>query len=522
MGYFAPIIFLLVAAFLLNIVLSRIIGTQREQIATLKAFGYTRTELGLHYLKMTVAPVVLGVLLGVGAGLYFGRSLASMYTGFFRFPVLAFELQWPVLAWAVVISMFAALMGVAVAVRRAMQLPPAAAMQSEPPSPYRPALLERMGLKQFASPTVRMILRHLERRPMATLLTTLGLAMAVAVMVLGNHAGDSVDALLDFQFFEMQRYHVSIGFSEPTSARVLHDLRHLPGVVRVEPSRSVPTRLTSRHRTRLQEIMALPAEPELLRLIDNQGRRHELPVDGLLLSSKLAELLDVGLGDEVQVAVLEGRRPVERLVVEGLIDDMVGTPAYLRIDRLQRMMREGDTISGAFLAVEPDQLPELYRKLKEMPRVAGVVAMRTMLQSFRETLVNMILRMRAINIAFATIIACGVVYNSARIALAERSRDLASLRVLGYTRAEISYILLGELGLLTLGALPIGLALGYGLVVITTWGYETELFRIPVVIYPQTYGLTALFILGTSVVSALIVRRRLDHLDLVSVLKAKD
>ena len=522
MGYFAPVIFLLVAAFLLNIVLSRIIGIQREQIASLKAFGYTRTEIGLHYIKMTIAVVVLGVLLGIGAGLYLGHGMAAMYTNYFRFPVLQFELQLPVIAWAVVISMSAALLGVFFAVRRAVNLPPAAAMQPEAPSPYRPAVIERLGLARFASPTTRMIFRHLERRPMTTLLTILGLSMAVAVMVLGNHAADSIDSMLDFQFFEVQRYNVSLGFVEPTSSRALYELQHLPGVVQVEPMRGVAAKLSGRNRTRLQDIMALPAEPQLLRLIDRFGRRHFLPAEGLVLSTKLAELLDVDLGDEVEVAVLEGRRPMERVVVAGLIDDMIGTSAYLRIDRLQKMMRDGDTISGAFLAVESDRLPELYHKLKETPRVTSVTATQALIRSFRETFVRTILRMRAINLVFASIIACGVVYNSARIAVAERSRDLASLRVLGYTRAEISRILLGELGLLTLAAIPIGLALGYGLVVFTTWGYETELFRLPVVIYRQTYGLAALAVMTASIVSALIVRRRLDRLDLVSVLKAKE
>jgi putative ABC transport system permease protein len=522
MGYFAPVVFLVVAAFLLNIVLSRIIGTQQVQIATLKAFGYSRWEIGLHYIKMIIAIVVLGVLIGVIVGSFLGRGMTQMYSRFFHFPVLEFQLQTGVILWSVVISTSSALLGIVFAVRRAMSLPPAVAMQPEPPAVYRPALLERLGLTPHVNPSTRMILRHLERRPLTTVLSIVGLALAVAVMVLGNHAVDAIDGLLDFHFWTIQRHNVTVGFSELTDSSALHELEHLPGVLRVEPIRGVSAQFRFQQRTRRQEILGLTASPQLFRLIDVRGREHTLPAEGLLISTKLAELLSVRPGDEVEVTILEGLRPVARLPVVGLIDDMIGTSAYMRIETLRRVLREGDTLSGAFLSVETHRLPALYRQLKETPRVSGVTSKLVALQSLRDTLAATLLQMRTINLAFASVIACGVVYNSARIALAERARDLASLRVLGYTRFEISYILLGELALMTAAAIPLGLALGYGLVVFASLGYDTELFRIPVVVYRSTYGLAAAVVVLASIAAGLVVRRRLDTLDLVAVLKARE
>jgi putative ABC transport system permease protein len=286
--------------------------------------------------------------------------------------------------------------------------------------------------------------------------------------------------------------------------------------------RGVAARISAGHRTRYQEIVGLPADPQLFRLIDQHGRKHTLPPQGLMLSAKLAESLEVGLGDEVQVAILEGRRATARLSVQAVIDDVIGTPAYARLETVHRLLRDGESISGAYVLADTGRLPELYERLKETPNVATVSARRVVLQSFRDTLVKTILRMRAINLVFATIIACGVVYNSARITVAERSRDLASLRVLGYTRAEISFVLLGELSILIIAAIPWGLVCGYGLVVLTAHGYETELFRIPVVIYRSTYGLAVVAVLIAAFVSGLVVRRRLDRLDLVAVLKARE
>jgi putative ABC transport system permease protein len=522
MGYFAPLIFLAVAAFLLNIVLTRIVATQQVQIATLKAFGYSRREIGWHYIKLLTAVVVFGVVFGVALGSYLGRGMTQMYSQFFHFPVLAFRLEPTVILWAVGISMSSALLAIAFAVRRAMRLPPAAAMQPEPPTVYRPAVLERMGLAGHVAPATRMILRHLERRPLNTALSILGVAMAVAVMVLGNHAADAIDGLLNFQFWTVQRHNVTVGFVEPAAAQAMYELQHLPGVLQVEPMRGVAAEFRFQNRRRRQDILGLTSAPQLFRLVDGDGRVHELPPTGLLISSKLAELLDVQPGETVEVSVKEGRRPVVNLQIERLIDDMIGTSAYMHIDALRRILREGDTLSGAFLSVESHRLPDLYRQLKQTPRVAGVTSKLVALQSLRDTLGNTLMRMRAINLAFASVIACGVVYNSARIAVAERSRDLASLRVLGYTRYEISYILLGELALMTAAAIPLGLLLGYGFVHLVSLGYDTELFRVPVVVYRSTFGLATTVVLAASVGAALVVRRQLDTLDLVAVLKARE
>jgi putative ABC transport system permease protein len=268
--------------------------------------------------------------------------------------------------------------------------------------------------------------------------------------------------------------------------------------------------------------MGLPRDGDLYRLLDAQERRTPIPPQGLLLSEKLAELLDVGLGDTVTVEVLEGRQPVREAVVMGLAADFAGTNAYMDLDALHRLMQEGDTLSGAFLTVDANRSKDLYAMLKNTPRVASVSLKRATLQSFRETIAENLLRMTTFNVAFASVIAFGVVYNSARISLSERSRELATLRVIGFTRAEISAILLGELAVLTLAAIPGGLLIGYGFAAFTTLGLDTEMYRIPLVVDRATFGFAAVVVLAAALFSALVVRRRLDHLDLIAVLKTKE
>ncbi|HWP48442.1 MAG TPA: FtsX-like permease family protein [Candidatus Limnocylindrales bacterium] len=522
MGLVAPVIFLSVAAFLLNVMLSRLISTQREQIAVLKAFGYTRFEIGWHYLKLVGLLVILGVGLGTGIGVWMGRNLTELYTRFYRFPIFEFHLKIGVVLLALLISIAAAVLGTMGALRRAMKLPPAEAMHPEPPAVYRPTLIERSGLQRLFSPGERMILRQLERQPLKTFLSCLGIAMAVAVLVLGSFTEDALDYVLEIEFHASKRQDMTVTFIEPASAPALHEINHLPGVLYSEPFRTVPVRLQFRHHSRHVSIMGLETERGLYRILDKNQHVIFLPPEGLVLSEKLAELLEVPVGETLLVEVLEGERPVREVVVTGLVSDFSGLSAYMTANALHQLLQEGKTLSGAFLAVDDNRIEELYKTLKTIPRIASVTVKKATLESFRETVAENLLLMKVFNILFATILAFGVVYNTVRISLSERSRELATLRVLGFTRREVSVILLGELAVQTFIAMPFGLILGYGFAALATLTLDTEIYRIPLVVSPSTFAFSATVVMIAALVSGLIVRRKLDHLDLIAVLKARE
>jgi putative ABC transport system permease protein len=517
-----PAIFLGVASFLLNVVLGRLIGTQRDQIGALKAFGYSHAQIGAHYLKMILLVAAVGMLLGAWAGAWLGRGMTEMYQRFYRFPIFSYQLGAQVMVEACAISLAAAVLGAMGAVQRAVRLPAAEAMRPEAPARYRPTLLERLGLQRFLSQPSRMIFRQLERRPVRSLLAALGIALAAAIMVAGRFSLDSVDYIIDFQFHAAQREDVSLSFLEAKSRRALHEVEHLPGVRRAEPFRAVAVRLRRGHRSRRVAVTGLSRDADLHRVLDRSWKRVTLPPEGLVLSDKLAELLQVRVGETLAVEVLEGRREVREVPVAGIVEEFLGTSAYMEIDALHRLLREGPSVSGAFLMVDDAELDALHARLKETPAVAGVLIRRAALASFEETIAENLTIFTLFNILFAGVIAFGVVYNSARIALSERGRELATLRVLGLTRAEISYILLGELAALTAVGVPVGLVLGYLLAGWAVSAFETELYRFPLIIDSSTYGFAAATVLVAAVVSGLIVRRRLDRLDLVAVLKSRE
>jgi len=516
-----PVIFLLVTSFLLNMVVSRMIQTQREQIAALKAFGYTRLEIAWHYGKLISLIVLVGVAMGTVAGMWLGQLLVDLYVRFFKFPVLDYVMDIRAVGPAVAISMIAALAGTWTALRRAMLLPPAEAMRPEPPAEFRPTIAERMGFQRLFSQPARMVLRNLERQPVKSLLTCLGIAMAVSILIVGNLSKEIIDRIIDVEFYQAQRQDVIVSFFEPTPQRALNEISRMPGVTHVEGFRAVPVRLRNEHYSRRMALLGLPPQRELWRLLDRDERDIPVPNEGVLMSAKLGELLRLDVGELITVEVLEGRRPVVQVPVAGLIEDYTGLSAYMNIHALHAIMREQDAVSGGFVAADHESMNALFQSLKLTPRIASVTIKQATIQSFQDTIAENLLQMRAFTVVFASIIAFGVVYNSARISLAERGRELATLRVIGFTRGEISMILLGELAVLTLIALPIGMAIGYGLGAMMIVALETEHQRLPFVIGPPTYGFAVAVTLVAALACGLVVRRRLDHLDLIEVLKTR-
>lgn len=521
-GIVIPIIFLGVAAFLLNVVLSRMVSVQREQIAALKALGYSNLDVGLHFGQWSLAVSLLGGILGTAAGGWLGHALTELYTQYFRFPILEYRLPVGVVITALLISLGAAVLGAVSSVGRAVRLPPAEAMRPEPPATYRRTLVERIGIGRLLSPAARMVLRNLERQPLRSLLSVVGIAFAAAIMVVGSFSLDALEVVIDLQFNAAQRQDVTLNFVQPLSSSALEDVRSLPAVLSAEPTRAVPVRLRAGHRSRQTAVMGVLPGASLQRVVDIQGRPIQLPSEGLVLSSKLASLIGVGVGDLVTLEVLEGRRPVRRVPVAALVDEFIGTSVYMNLDALHRLLGEGGTLSGAVMSIDEAGADTLYRRLKATPAVAGVALKRAAIENFRKTIAENIGLMTTFNLLFSCIIAFGVIYNGARISLSERGRDLASLRVMGFTRQEISLILLGELAVLTAVATPLGLVLGRALAGLTAAIYDNELFRLPVVVASRTYALATLTVLAASLVSGLVVRRRLDHLDLVAVLKTRE
>ena len=522
MAFLLPMIFLGVAAFLLNIVVSRLIALQREQIAILKAFGYSDWAVALHYVKLVLLVAAVGIVVGTGLGIWMGGAMSEMYLQYYKFPFLNYTLQWPVVMTAGLLTAGASLAGALLSIRKALRLPPAEAMRPEPPPSYRKTIVERLGLQNLLDQPTRIIMRNLERQWFKSALTVVGIASSCAILIMGIFWGDAFDYIIRVQYGVTQRDDITVTFNEPTSKAAIYEISSLTGVQYAEPFRSVPVRLKKGHRYYDTAISGIPRSPYLRRIIDTDLEPITIPRQGIVLSQNLADILGIDLGEKVRVEVKEGRRYEREVFVAGIAEQYLGLGAYMNLQAANRLVGEGKAISGAYLMVDEHHRDRLTQILQDRPRVAGIVAQERAIQSFMDTAADSLLAMTFILSLFAGVIALGVVYNSVRIALSERSRELASMRVLGFTRGEIAYILLGEMTVLVLLAIPIGLGLGVFLSKLATQSLQTEMYQIPLVLESSTFALAATIVLIAAVISALLMRRRLHKLDLTAVLKTRE
>jgi putative ABC transport system permease protein len=550
MARVVPPIFLFVSAFLINMTLTRLIALEREQIGLLKALGYGRIAIGAHYVKLVLAIALVGIVLGFGLGTWFGRGLTRLYGDFFHFPFLIFRRDPDIYVMAAGISALAAVAGCVRAVWGALSLAPAVAMQPPAPPRYRRGWLERIGIMSHLSQMAVMAIRHLVRWPLRAAFTVLGIALGVALLVVALFSLDSVEHMIDVNFFVANRQDATLGFASERNIRVVRAVERLPGVMRSEPFRAVQVRLRNGHLERKLAIYGKPANQSLSRVIDSDLRAVPLPPNGLMVDQRVAELLKIGRGDIVEIELLEGRRGIVRVPVVDITSALTGDPAlvrprderdsvlgvplldivksdfglsaYMDMTALNELLDEGPIVTGVHISYDRRAEDALFQAIKSTPALSGIALQRISLEKFRETLAQNINIMVSVYVSLAAIVAFGVVYNSARIGLSEQARELASLRVLGFTRAEASRVLLIELVLLILAAQPLGWLLGYGFGWLTIKGFSSDLYRVQLVISSATYAKSSLVVMLAAAASALVVRRRIDRLDLISVLKTRD
>jgi putative ABC transport system permease protein len=517
-----PPIFLVVSAFLLYTVISRQIETQREEVGLLKAFGYSDIAVGWHFVKFALAVAIFGLVLGWALGAWFGYQITELYREYFRFPVLNFAITPDILLTSAAVAAAASCGGAVIATLKAVRVSPAVAMAPPQPASYRESFLERLGLLRNESTTGYMIVRHVTRFPARSAMTMAGIALSVGLLVATLQFFDSVAIMIDSFFFRAQRQDVTVRFVELRADPVRGEVARMPGVLRAELRRGVGVKLTRGPRSKRVAILGVDPGSQLSQQVDALGNTIDLPPSGLLLSKRLAEHLQAEVGDLVAVEVLQGRRARDRVRVTRIIDEYVGLAAYMNRTALNRMTGDGAVADSAWLKIDPEREDALFARVKELPGLFTIALQRRAFEMFRSLLDQNMMTMVSFYVGFAGIIAFGVAYNASRITLSERAHELATLRVLGYHKREVALILVGELALLTLAGLPLGCLIGYGLAWLMNELFTTDLYQLPFGLAPATYGWSSLVVVVATAVSCAVVARRVQTLDLVRVLKARD
>ena len=522
MAVFLPAIFLLVAAFLVNIALGRMIATERSNIGLLKAFGYDDLAVASHYGRSALLIGLVGAALGTLAGLVLGRNVAEIYRAYYHLPELAFRAGPLVLggAWSAAVLTVAA--GAALAVRQAVRLPPAEALAPPRPPVYGGSGGASGALARKLDAKSRIILRRIVRFPRRALSTLAGVALAIGLLVVAGAFPAVMDRLLLVHFSVSNRQDATLSFSEPRGSPGLHAVSRLPGVLAGEPFRAEEVRFRKGNREVREVIVGLPPGARLSRPVDPTGAALEPPASGIALSRTLAERLDATPGDSIEVVQVAGRQVRRDVRVSRIVDPMVGSAAYMNLADLGRMIGEPGRISGVNVRLDPASHVALNARLKETPAIAGVSYLRQAEAAMRKAYADGVGVMTSLYLVFAAIMAGGVAFSASRVTFAEQERDLATLRVLGFTRAEASYILLGELMALALLAVAPGCLLGTGLGIQLMRLFQTDMYSFSFVFSPGAYAFAIACTLLCVGLAGLSVRTAVDRLDLVGVLKARD
>lgn len=516
-----PPIFLGVVAFLLYIVISRMVQSEREQIGLLKAFGYSSTEISIHYLKLVLVIAVAGATAGSAGGIYAGKALAVVYQDYFKFPFLVFELDSRSFLIGYAVSIATASLGGILVLKKVFALTPSEAMRPPVPSDYSKAgrLLSRID-HYFEQP-IRMVLREVMRQPARMFGAIVGIACGMGLSVGMITVLMGFDSTIDLSFSVLDRSDANLVFIHPLTTKTVYELQAIEGIDFVEPMRNVSVIFKNVNKSYRGAITGLTKQPELYRALDSQYRPISLDQNGIVIAEPLAKILDITVGEVLTVDVREGRRPVLEIPVIGISKTLLGSPTYMDLDWLNRYLNEPERISGAYITIDSKHSDSIYAALKAMPSVAGISLKKDSQAAFAKLMDSGAGAMRYIMALIAAIITFGIVYNSARIAFAERERDLASLRVIGFTKGETAFVLLGELGLVTLLALPVGSVFGYYLSIAISKGYSTDIYQIPAQFSPESYAIAGIAVIAAAVISGLLLKYDIDHVDMVTALKSK-
>ena len=518
-----PSIFLVVAMFLTHSVVARLIATERPQIGLMKAFGYSAWEVGWHYAKFALCIAAIGIAIGLLAGVAVGRWNTQMHAEYYRFPTLLYSLDVRAFALAAALSAVVCLLGALTSVRRAARLPPARAMIPPSPPSFTKNRLSDTRLGRWLDQPSRIAARNIIRSPLRSLLTFAGIAASTGLLILSLQWNDALTMLAERFFFDAQRQDVGVTLAKPLEATVVREFEKMRGVYAAEGSRVVAAEFWNAHRRHRGSLIGIEKNTQLQPIFDEAVNSIVIPPpEGVVLARRLADKLGLAIGDLIRVQVLEGKRPLLELPVADVVEVNIGLPAYVRLDYLNRALRERPVVEIVNLRADPRTRGELYEVLKSTPLVASVALRQSALETFQSKVIGQLLISIIIFCAFACSLALGVAYNAARIGLSERGRELATLRVLGFTRAEISYVLLAEVALLVILSLPVGCLVGLGLTRVMAAAFENELYSIPLLIEPSTYGWALLITLLTAALAVAAVRQRLDHLDLIKVLKTRE
>ena len=518
-----PLVFLGAAALVLNILMSRLAERQRTIIGTLKALGYTDREVLGHYVSFGFVVGIVGGLAGIGVGIWLASSMVAMYQDFFQFPRFVYQFYYDLFAWGMLISIVFAILGTLRGVWAVLGLQPASAMRAKPPEKGGAIFLERWPAlwNRFGFCT-HIALRNLMRNRIRTITGVGSTALATAMILMSLSMSDGLWFLMDYQFDKVSHSDLEIGLRDERGWPALQEVRALPGVDYAEPVFGLVCDLQHGRHCRRMAITGLSAEHRLTTPAQRDGTPIQIPRTGLVLSRKLAQILDARVGDHLQVKPVRGRRQVHSVRVASIVDTFVGLSCYADLAYLSSLVGESLAINSVQATIDPSRQHELFAAIKKLPNAQGLSVLADQRANMQDTFVKSMGASMGVLILFAGMLAFGSLLNNALVELSDQLRDMATFRVLGYHPREVAGIFFRQNLLVFVSGVAVAIPLGYGFVVAIIRAYDTELYRLPVVFEPRSVVTAVLTVSVFVGLAQLVVYRQIRRLDWLEGIKIKE
>lgn len=519
-----PGIFLLVAALVMNVLVSRLVAQQRTVIGTLRAIGYSRGAISRHYLGLGVVIGGIGGVAGVVFGIYVQHWSVGIYRQFYALPRIEAAFYWDILLAGFGISVLFAVLGTLKGVRRAARLAPAEAMRPSPPESGRKVFVERItALWERLSFRWRMILRAVFRNPFRSAVTVFASVVSAALIVSALAMVDALNYLISYEFERVSRQDVTVSLRDPKDVVSTSEVNALPGISDTQPELQVVCDLSNGPYQRRLGVTGLARGSRLHTPLDGQGNPIVVPPEGLVLTKKVSEILHAGVGATLRLRPLVGRRTEREAPVVAIVETFLGLGAYADIGYLSRLLGEERSANVILVKSFRGRADEsLLREMKERPAVVAIGERQRSLDQINETFGRNMITMIGIMVLFSGLVAFGSVLNAAMVSLSEREREVGTLRVLGYTPREVAGIFSGESYFLNVFGIALGLAAGVGLAHLMSVAYNVELYRFPTVIYPSRLVIAAILMCVFVAAAQLVVAGMIRKLPWLDVLKVKE
>jgi len=498
-----PALVLVIAAFAIYIAMSRLVRAQRTLIGLFRGIGYGRGSIVVHYLLFAVVIGVVGGSVGVAVGYGLGYLLTGLYADALAIPLIAHEFQAMPIVISVIVSLGVALVAAAAPAWAASRMLPAPAMRPSPEVPLAKGsvpFIERVfGLGRRPPLLARLTVRNIWRSPMRSLYTVGAIALAVVLLVVGLSSFDSMDFIMDYQFEKTDRWDVAATFWSPQDDETLAEINDLEGVRRAERVYLTPAEIRVDSKRTNVELLAVQEDTRLHGFDLSGGKTADeaLGGGGIILTKGVADKLDVGVGDRVDITTEAGSASV---AVSGVSKEFTGGLAYLSL-----ATKDDLGLPGGFNAVwldttSPSASADAQAALYGLPAIQGVQIKEEIRNDWNE-MMSLYNVMTGVIVAFCMVMAGAIVFNTMTVNVLERERETATMRTLGAGRASVGLMLVAEGLIFSLLAILPGLALGTvaASYLIHTW--SSEFFTMWFHMYPTTYMMIVAVIIVAALVS---------------------